>query len=130
MPRPTRRLFFFEPSAGLIVFNRIKNPASVLRRSVGLGHLHEVADPVDHPARCRRVLDLDRVVRPLEAEPARGRAMALPAAGSALRERDPQHLLLGHRHASISCSTVMPRLAAMSAGAFEFSSALIVARTR
>src|SRR5512144_3296200 len=92
MPRPTRRRSRVEPAAGLIVFKRIVDLAS----AVGRGYLHEVTDLVHHPARRRRVLDLDRVVRPLEAEPAHRRAMILLAPRDALEQRDA-HLLLPAR---------------------------------
>src|SRR5512147_2840634 len=55
--------------------------------------------------------------------------MRLLRARRALHQRHPDLLRIGHRHASVSCSTVMPRLAAISAGVLIDSSALIVART-
>src|SRR5258708_12288 len=51
-PRPTRRRFFFEPAAGLIVFSSI----------VLFLDLHQVAHPVDHSADGRGVRHLHAVL--------------------------------------------------------------------
>src|SRR3954470_2984318 len=60
-PRPTRLRALREPGAGL----RVCRP---MRGSSAIGDLHEVADAVDHPARLRVVLDLDRVADAAQAE--------------------------------------------------------------
>src|ERR1700674_5909679 len=84
MPRPTRRLAFLLPAAGLIVFIRIVSsfPAcfsltydSFSTRASRLGDPKQVADLGDHAAGLGRVLHFDRMVAPFQTEPAHGVAM-------------------------------------------------------
>src|SRR5439155_3670242 len=110
MPRPTRRRAFLAPAAGLIVFNRISVLPFLPASSRRLADLQQVADLADHSSRRRRVDDVGRVVRPLEAEPAYRRTMVLLAAVGALHQRDLDLLVGRHDHAPIKCSTVIPRL--------------------
>src|SRR6185312_11740115 len=150
MPRPTRRLALLLPAAGLIVFIRIVVSSiafigptgpdgSFFRKSnssLHLGHRQHVADLGQHAANLRRVGDFDRVAAPLEAEARDRRAVIGLLSHQSAHQRYAQSLrrrrnflVRLHRQASVSCSTVRPRLAAMSAGALQFSSALSVART-
>src|SRR5512139_2681456 len=118
MPRPTRWRGWLAPGAGLMSFSFML----ALKPD-------EVGDALDHAAHRGRVLQLDDVVQPAQAEPAHGRDVALLAARRAL---DQLHLdlLVGHGYslARIS-STFLPRLAAISAGVFIACSPCSVART-
>src|SRR5690348_14180583 len=124
MPRPTRRRALLLPAEGFSVLRRITGSRISLAN-----YGDEVADLVDHAADGRRVLELDGVADAPEAQAAHRCPMVLPRAPDALDERHLQFLRLGHRHVARISSTVLPRLAAMSAGALIASSALIVART-
>src|SRR5579862_1981991 len=125
MPRPTRRFALWLPAAGFIVLRRIACSEISLA-----DNLHEIADLVHHAANRRRVLELDHLADARKSEPSHGRAMVVTARVGALHQCHLQLLRIGHAHAvpRIS-STVLPRLAATSAGALTASSALIVART-
>src|SRR4029450_6897587 len=130
MPRPTRRRAFLAPAAGLIVFNRISVLPFLLSSRRRLGEPEAVAALADHSARRRRVDHVHRMIRPLESQPAHGRAMILLAAIGALHQRDLDLLVGRHDYAPVSSSTVIPRLAAISAGEFTFCNAFNGARTR
>src|SRR5690242_13297598 len=125
MPRPTRRRAFLLPAAGLIVLRRIKDSGISLADNGD-----EIADLVDHAADGLRILELDDLADALQPQAAHRRAVIVARAIDALDERHFQ-FLAGYRlhHASRISSTVLPRFAAMSAGALIASSALIVART-
>src|SRR6478735_715693 len=123
MPRPTRRRAFLLPPAGLIVLRRIKVSGNSFAH-----YRNEVADLVDHAADGLRILELDDLADALQPQAAHGGPMVLARASDTLDERHLQSLVRRH-HASKISSTVLPRLAAMSAGALPCSSALIVART-
>src|SRR5450432_1827443 len=124
MPRPTRRRAFLLPSAGLMVFIRI-----TMSSAVRFGDFDHVRDLADHAAGFRRVHHFDGVVAPLETEPAHSATVRRILAHQAPYQRHPKFLCTGHVHTPVSCSTVMPRFAAVSAGALDFSSASSVART-
>src|SRR5690242_3786262 len=117
MPRPTRRRAFLLPAAGLIVLRRIKDSGISFADNGD-----EIADLVDHAADGLRILELDHLANALQAQAAHRRAMVLARASNALDERHFQFLVLRH-HASRISSTVLPRFAAMSAGALIASSA-------
>src|SRR5262245_35684221 len=122
MPRPTRRRERREPGAGLMSL-RYMGP------SLGFD-ADEIRDSRDHPAHGRRVLELDRLVQPAEAEAAHG----LPVPGAARdRALDQCHLdllLLSHRQSqSVMSATFLPRLAAISAGVRILRRPSSVART-
>src|SRR6476469_1591230 len=132
MPRPTRRRFFLEPSAGLIVFSSIRLFLD----------LHQVAHLVDHSADRRGVLDLHGVADALEPEALHRLAVVVERAAQAADQRHADLLgcvlaglhglfCLGHGlcpQPAIS-STFLPRLAAISEGRRCCVSPSRVART-
>src|SRR5687767_14209569 len=121
MPRPTRFFACLEPTAGLIVFNRMSSL-----------ELQQVVHLVDHPAYRRRVLELHRLVQLPQAQAAHARPVTGLGADRAPHQRHLEGLAprarLRHGQAVIS-STDLPRLAAISAGVFMAVSPLMVART-
>src|SRR3954468_24193781 len=64
-PRPMRLRALREPGAG---FSECSPTVSFSWSAIVLVHLDEVPDAVEHPARLRVVLDLDRVVDPAQAQ--------------------------------------------------------------
>src|SRR5215211_3859590 len=103
--------------------------SSVLERRLS-ADLHHVIDRVDHAAHFRRVLQLDRVVHPAQTEAAHGGDVILFRTDRALDQRDSHCLFIGHDHAPKICSTVRPRLAAISYAVFCSTKEISVARTR
>src|SRR5690606_4529724 len=105
-------------------------------------YLHQVRHLVDHAAHGRRVLQLARLIYLLQTQAEHGVAVRT---ASADRAADQGHFqrLLAHGIPSRACvgadhgagaqprisSTVLPRLAAISAGVFRLRNASSVART-
>src|SRR4051812_28538849 len=88
-PRPTRLRALREPGAGFSVCRPMASVFSSFSVSaIVLLDLQQVADAVDHASRLRRVLDLDRLADPAQAQRAQRLALGVVCAVLGLGLRD------------------------------------------